>query len=213
MKRTRHPRRASSGDGRRPTRSQRLAHTSNAGRLGASALVVSCLVFLGAVAFAFGGAKERVLASASPVHSVNDRIELRPPPTAPTPAPGSVADDAAASPTIGVAVGRQFKCANPIVLDGDTIRCGEVRVRLASIDAPELPGHCRAGRQCVSGDPFASAEGLKVQIRGQAVECRQTDTDRYGRIVAFCSSAGNDLSCAQVRNGFAVVRYGALSCS
>ena len=34
------------------------------------------------------------------------------------------------------------------VIDGDTIHCGYTRVRLAGIDAPEMPGHCQPGRAC-----------------------------------------------------------------
>lgn len=30
-------------------------------------------------------------------------------------------------------------CSNPQVHDGDSIRCGKERIRLASIDAPEMP--------------------------------------------------------------------------
>jgi len=30
-------------------------------------------------------------------------------------------------------------CLSPSVHDGDTIRCGRERVRIANIDAPELP--------------------------------------------------------------------------
>ena len=30
-------------------------------------------------------------------------------------------------------------CMSPSVHDGDTIRCGRERVRIANIDAPELP--------------------------------------------------------------------------
>ncbi|OYZ97482.1 MAG: nuclease, partial [Novosphingobium sp. 17-62-8] len=30
-------------------------------------------------------------------------------------------------------------CLSPTVHDGDTIRCGSERVRIANIDAPELP--------------------------------------------------------------------------
>lgn len=32
-----------------------------------------------------------------------------------------------------------FLCASPMVHDGDTIRCGGERIRIANIDAPELP--------------------------------------------------------------------------
>ena len=31
-------------------------------------------------------------------------------------------------------------CASPEVHDGDSIRCGGERIRIANIDAPELPG-------------------------------------------------------------------------
>lgn len=96
--------------------------------------------------------------------------------------------------------------------DGDTLRCGPLRVRLASIDAPELPGHCRAGRVCTPGDPFVSSEHLQTIIAGQPLACRRVDIDHYGRTVAFCSVDGRDLSCAQVTSGNAVVRYGRLSC-
>ena len=47
-------------------------------------------------------------------------------------------------------------CDDASVTDGDTLRCGALRIRLASIDAPEMPGHCRRGRTCVEGDPYAS---------------------------------------------------------
>lgn len=106
----------------------------------------------------------------------------------------------------------EFACANPVVIDGDTLRCREIRVRLASIDAPEMPGHCRSGRDCVSGDPVASKTNLERLITGGPVQCRQTDIDHYDRIVALCSVDRRDLSCSQVSGGFAVIRYGALEC-
>lgn len=115
---------------------------------------------------------------------------------------------AAASETTGLGVG----CVSPTVVDGDTLRCGSTRIRLSSIDAPEMPGHCRPGRECTPGDPYASTGNLRSLVSGQAVECRQVDTDHYGRAVARCSVEGRDLSCAQVDGGFAVKRYGFLVC-
>jgi endonuclease YncB( thermonuclease family) len=106
-----------------------------------------------------------------------------------------------------------FTCDEPQVTDGDTIRCGALRVRLASIDAPEMPGHCRRGRTCVPGDPYASKAHLEALMARGVARCVQTDLDRYGRIVALCGVDGQDLSCAQVRSGHAVIRYGALSCA
>lgn len=105
-----------------------------------------------------------------------------------------------------------FVCDEARVTDGDTLRCGPLRVRLASIDAPEMPGHCRRGRTCVDGDPFASKANLERLMGSGVVQCRQTDTDRYGRIVALCEVGGRDLSCAQVQGGHAIIRYGDLVC-
>ena len=49
-----------------------------------------------------------------------------------------------------------FPCPNPYHHDGDAIRCGhEGRSdRLYAIDAPEMPGACRPGRECSPGRSF-----------------------------------------------------------
>jgi endonuclease YncB( thermonuclease family) len=56
-----------------------------------------------------------------------------------------------------------FLCLNPSHHDGDNIYCaGEIRShRLYGIDAPEMPGACRPGRECTPGDPYASRDHLK----------------------------------------------------
>lgn len=127
---------------------------------------------------------------------------------------GLGAYEASRQPTLGSSRSQDgsFACAHPQVVDGDTLRCGSTRVRLSGIDAPELPGHCRPGRDCTPGDPYASTDNLRQLIGGGSIDCRQTDIDDYGRVVALCSAAGRDLSCEQVRGGFAVKRYAPLSC-
>jgi len=97
------------------------------------------------------------------------------------------------------------------VVDGDTIHaCGE-RVRLAAIDAPELPGHCNRGRVCTPGDGWASKANLTRLISRGGVTLRPLDRDHYGRLVACVSVNGRDLSHAQVAAGLAVERYRPLS--
>lgn len=103
-------------------------------------------------------------------------------------------------------------CSSPTILDGDTFDCGTERVRLHGIDAPELEGHCRPGRQCTPGDPYASTANLERLAGGTEVQCRKIDTDVYGRTVARCNASGVDLSCAQIEGGFAVRRYGSIWC-
>jgi micrococcal nuclease len=108
--------------------------------------------------------------------------------------------------------GVTFGCSNIHVVDGDTLRCDEKRIRLSGIDAPETGGNCSVGRSCVSGDPVASTENLRKLVSGQSIICRQTDIDRYERIVALCSAGNIDLSCEQLRSGHAVRRYAPLAC-
>lgn len=91
------------------------------------------------------------------------------------------------------------------VTDGDTLRCGRERIRLLGIDAPELPGHCRRGRHCVAGNPFASTRALRAAIGGPA-RIERVGVDRYGRTLALVSVRGRDLSCHQLAGRWAVYK-------
>jgi endonuclease YncB( thermonuclease family) len=98
----------------------------------------------------------------------------------------------------------QFSCRVAYVHDGDTFRCTDgSRIRLAAIDAPEMPGACRRGRSCAPGNPWRSKAALEGLISGRTVECRATGTT-YNRIAAWCSVGGTDLSCAMLRSGQAI---------
>ncbi|RDV06455.1 thermonuclease family protein [Sphingorhabdus pulchriflava] len=104
-------------------------------------------------------------------------------------------------------------CTAPIAVDGDTLRCRDIGlVRLLSIDAPEMPGHCRQGRECTPGDGAAAKRGLSALIRGKRVTCITNGHDSYGRLLARCEAGGVDLGCAMVASGHAVERYGRLRC-
>lgn len=118
---------------------------------------------------------------------------------------------ATAAASYGDATEDAITCDSPDITDGDTFRCGGHRIRLASIDAPEMPGHCRAGRRCVEGDPHAAKDYLESLTRGP-VTCHRVTTDHYGRTIARCEADGRDLSCAMVEAGHAIERYGSLSC-
>lgn len=69
------------------------------------------------------------------------------------------------------------------VTDGDTIRCGDERIRLLGIDAPEMPEHCRPGRDCVEGDPYASTSNLAAAMTGK-LTINRIGEDHYGRTLA-----------------------------
>ena len=105
-------------------------------------------------------------------------------------------------------------CQAPRAVDGDTIACANlpVHVRLLGIDAPELPGHCRPGRQCTPGDGQASARALAALLRSGPVWVAGTAHDRYGRLLARVSVAGIDASCRMLATGAAVRRYSRIGC-
>ena len=197
-----------------PIRSRRPAHRpsmrahSLTNRVSARDTVIMAAVavaFIAAFAFALSKpAPHTPSAALQAMEQTDIPAASQPEPMPASPEPNTLASTASRD--------ADFVCDDARITDGDTLRCGALRVRLASIDAPEMPGHCRRGRTCVDGDPYASKANLERLVAGGVVQCRQTDTDRYGRIVAFCAVGGRDLSCAQVQGGHAIIRYGDLAC-
>ena len=90
------------------------------------------------------------------------------------------------------------------VSDGDTIRCQGERIRLLGIDAPELAGHCRAGRNCVAGDPLRSKLALEQALAGKRLTIERVGKDRYGRTLGVIYADGRNVSCQLVAGGYAV---------
>ncbi len=84
------------------------------------------------------------------------------------------------------------------ITDGDTIRCGDERIRLLGIDAPEKAGHCRAGRRCVPGDAEAASVSLAEGMEKGPLSIVRIGRDRYGRTLALVRAGGLDLSCHQL---------------
>lgn len=84
------------------------------------------------------------------------------------------------------------------ITDGDTITVLDEQnqqhtIRLAEIDAPER------------GQPWGdrSRQALSALVFGKSVSVQQTDTDRYGRVVARVFSEGRDVNRAMVEAGAA----------
>lgn len=84
-------------------------------------------------------------------------------------------------------------------VDGDTIRCGELRVRLVGLDAPEMRGRCAEERQRA----IAATERLRALLEG-GVRLREMGEDRYGRTLAVARNAeGQDVAAILIREGLA----------
>jgi len=90
------------------------------------------------------------------------------------------------------------------VIDGDTMDVGARRVRLHGIDAPEL------GQICTNPDGARwdcgtwVANEVRARFAGQIARCTAVEQDRYGRTVARCVVAGQDVGQMLVSDGLAL---------
>lgn len=91
------------------------------------------------------------------------------------------------------------------ITDADSLRSGEIRIRLHGIDAPEMKQLCedKEGQTYRCG---LQARNYLVKLIGKGAElaCDHLDTDRYGRLVMRCHHQGIDISAALVRSGWAL---------
>ncbi len=78
------------------------------------------------------------------------------------------------------------------VIDGDTIEVHGQRIRFHGIDAPESRQLCRRdGKPWQCGKDAANA--LADKIARRPVTCEDLGRDRYKRIIARCTAAGEDI--------------------
>jgi endonuclease YncB( thermonuclease family) len=92
------------------------------------------------------------------------------------------------------------------VVDGDSLRMGQKRIRLEGIDAPELAQTCISGGRVVNCGRQAR-DHLRALISGRSVSCEGWQSDKYGRLLARCTARSIELNAAMVRDGWAVA-YG-----
>jgi endonuclease YncB( thermonuclease family) len=96
-----------------------------------------------------------------------------------------------------------------VVIDGDTVRVGEVRVRLHGIDAPEATQTCHASQGGSWACGMQATHALQALLANQDISCQAITVDRYGRIVARCFVGNVDIQADLVRRGlaWAFVKY------
>jgi endonuclease YncB( thermonuclease family) len=115
----------------------------------------------------------------------------------------------AAAIVLGFLILRYFGFDAPVrgpvlIIDGDSLRRGDIEIRLYGIDAPEYRQTCQDefGREWSCG--HSAANVLRQLVGKQDVSCAVQDTDRYGRLVSLCKAGATDLNDEMVRQGWAV---------
>ena len=88
------------------------------------------------------------------------------------------------------------------VIDGDTIRIGDERIRFSGIDAPEIKQTCIYQEIEFKCGEF-SKNLLIEKISNQKVSCIRESKDQYGRTLAECFVGKDSLSSYLVREGYA----------
>jgi endonuclease YncB( thermonuclease family) len=98
--------------------------------------------------------------------------------------------------------------AAPVAIDGDTVRDGGERYRVANLDAPEIGSHARCPQERAAGEA-AQAEAAALIARARRVEAHPIGRrDRYGRVVAYIEIDGVDLGAQLIERGLARAWYG-----
>lgn len=102
-------------------------------------------------------------------------------------------------------------CISPVVHDGDSIRCGSERIRIANIDAPEVAGSPRCARRPLARGAWCDfALGARARdalagliARGKRVTIQRRGKDGYGRTLATVQVDGLDAGQWLITQGLA----------
>ena len=91
----------------------------------------------------------------------------------------------------------------PHIIDGDTIRIDNTKIRLHGIDAPEAKQTCTDnGMEWHCGEEATLA--LIRFIGNRRIICKGDKRGRYGRLIAVCYVDSIDLNAKMVRQGWAL---------
>jgi endonuclease YncB( thermonuclease family) len=98
------------------------------------------------------------------------------------------------------------------VIDGDTIRIKNNKIRFFGIDAPEKNQSCKKSYLSIGFFSFnkeylcgmVSTNKLKKLIDNKLITCKVTNIDRYKRLIAECFKDKTNINSWMVLNGHAL---------
>ena len=99
-------------------------------------------------------------------------------------------------------IGQNVSSNTVYVIDGDTIKIGNEKIRFSGIDAPELNQYCFKNEKKILCGVLAKKALLK-KIGNKIPKCIINGKDIYKRILAECFVNEKSLSSFLVRNGYA----------
>ncbi len=92
----------------------------------------------------------------------------------------------------------------PKILDGDTVQFGDTRLQVDGIDAPQTDQLCfdKRGSRWKCG--VKATEQLRNRAGRKPWTCEVVRKSAHGRLLARCSTDGEDIARMMVRNGWAL---------
>ena len=96
-----------------------------------------------------------------------------------------------------------------VVIDGDTLDVGGIRVRLEGIDAPERAQSCHQGNGSRWPCGRRATRELRRLVKGKVVRCLSRGRGSYGRMLGVCYVGRIEINAELVRRGlaWAFVKY------
>lgn len=92
------------------------------------------------------------------------------------------------------------------VIDGDTLKISDTKIRFAGVDAPELSQNCKRGKTIEPCGKYIK-EMLEQAVMDKEVVCYSYGNDLYGRFLGECFVGDLNINKWLLREGLAVYYY------
>ena len=92
----------------------------------------------------------------------------------------------------------------PHIIDGDTIKILNIKIRLHGIDSPEINQNCKDADGTLWRCGKDAKQALIDLVYSQVVTCIGSKRDRYKRLIAKCYVNNQNIESFMAKNGWAI---------